>query len=173
MNYFARVVNGVVAELWNDGGLGLAPGDVHVPELAIQFIPCPENIVVGAAYDDITFANPEPAPNAPMLLPIIIESVTGDEEGFDNGPNEYTCRVSTAITITGPLAVPDQKFRVPCAMVDTGRTIVGVADVVSGVMTLTVTFPELGYWQTTQGMLNKGLPAPVFALPDPIKFVVI
>ena len=84
-----------------------------------------------------------------------------------------TVKLGRELVISGPLPVPDQKFRVPCSMRDTGRTIAAVADVVGGQMTITVTLPELGYWETTAEMLNAGLPQPTFSLADPIRFVVI
>ncbi|HHQ4740062.1 TPA: hypothetical protein ACSP22_004361 [Aeromonas veronii] len=107
------------------------------------------------------------------LIPIVIDGVSGDEVGFDNAHNEYTVKLGRELVITGPLPVPDQKFRVPCSMRDTGRTIAAVADVVGGQMTITVTLPELGYWETTAEMLNAGLPQPTFSLTEPIRFVVI
>ena len=58
-------------------------------------------------------------------------------------------------------------------MRDTGRTIAAVADVVGGQMTITVTLPELGYWEATADMLNASLPEPAFSLADPLRFVVI
>lgn len=107
------------------------------------------------------------------LIPIVIDSVSGDEIGFDNANNEYTVKLGRDLVISGPLPVPDQKFRVPCSMRDTGRTIAAVADVVGGQMTITVTLPELGYWETTAEMLNASLPEPAFSLADPLRFVVI
>ena len=41
MKHYARVVDGVALEVWNDGGLNLTPVDVHVPALAKQFVSCP------------------------------------------------------------------------------------------------------------------------------------
>ncbi len=107
------------------------------------------------------------------LIPIVIDGVSGDEVGFDNAHNEYTVKQGRELVITGPLPVPDQKFRMPCSMRDTGRTIAAVADVVGGQMTITVTLPELGYWETTAEMLNASLPEPAFSLADPLRFVVI
>ena len=133
-------------------------------------------LLIGQFWNGSEFTpliNPEPSPEALVLFPIVIENVTGDEVGFDNGPNEYTCLLGATVTFTGPLAIPDRKFRVPCAMTDTGRTIFGVADVVAGVMTITVTFPELGKWQLTESMVNEGLPQPAFSLSNPITCVVI
>lgn len=114
-----------------------------------------------------------PTPTYNGLIPIVIDSVSGDEIGFDNANNEYTVKLGRDLVISGPLPVPDQKFRVPCTMRDTGRIIAAVADVVGGQMTITVTLPELGYWETTAEMLNAGLPQPTFSLADPIRFVVI
>ncbi len=113
------------------------------------------------------------SPPVPQLIPVVITDVQGDEDGFDNSHNEYTVKLGRELVITGPLPVPDQKFRVPCSMRDTGRTIAAVADVVGGQMTITVTLPELGYWETTAEMLNAGLPQPTFSLTEPIRFVVI
>ena len=59
MKYFARLINGTATEIWNDGGLEISPADVHVPELATQFIPCPSGTLPGASYDGKTWANPE------------------------------------------------------------------------------------------------------------------
>ena len=174
MKNFARVVKGVVAEVWNDGGLGIAPADVHVPELAAQYIPCPAGTVPGTAYDGSTWTPPDDPPHMPpQLIPVVITDVQGDEDGFDNSQNEFTVKLGRELVITGPLPVPDQKFRVPCTMRDTGRTIAAVADVVGGQMTITVTLPDLGYWETTEAMLNAGLPQPVFSLAHAIHFVVI
>ncbi|MGL6237841.1 hypothetical protein [Aeromonas dhakensis] len=174
MKYFARVVTGVVAEVWNDGGLGILPVDVHVPALAKEFIPCPAGTVPGTAYDGSTWTPPDDqTPIPPQLIPVIITDVQGDEDGFDSYHNQFTVKLGRELVITGPLPVPDQKFRVPCTMRDTGRTIAAVADVVGGQMTITVTLPELGYWETTAEMLNAGLPQPTFSLSGPIRFVVI
>ncbi|MFM5236499.1 hypothetical protein ACEUAP_03665 [Aeromonas veronii] len=114
-----------------------------------------------------------PIPDYSGLHPILIESVEGAEGGFDNYHNEYTVKLGQELVITGPLPVPDKKFRVPCTMRDTGRTIAAVADVVGGQMTITVTLPDLGYWETTAEMLNASLPEPAFFLADPLRFVVI
>lgn len=174
MKHFARVVKGLVAEVWSDDGLGLTPADVHIPALAREFVPCPADTLPGATYDGLNWTPPDdPTPLPPQLIPVVITDVQGDEDGFDNSPNEYTVKLGRELVITGPLPVPDQKFRVPCSMRDTVRTIAAVADVVGGQMTITVTLPELGYWETTAEMLNAGLPQPTFSLADPIRFVVI
>lgn len=107
------------------------------------------------------------------LTPIVITDVQGDEGDFDNSYGEYTVRLGRELVISGTLDVPDQKFRVPCTMHDTGRTVAAVADVVGGQMTVTVTLPELGYWETTAEMLNASLPEPAFSLANPLRFVVI
>ncbi|WP_279475224.1 hypothetical protein [Aeromonas veronii] len=174
MRFFARLVGGVATEIWNDGGLGISPADVHVPELAAQFIPCQSDTLPGAIYDGTTWTNPEiDIPPVPQLIPVVITDVQGDEDGFDNTHNEYTVKLGREMIITGPLPVPDQKFRVPCTMRDTGRTIAAVADVVGGQMTITVTLPELGCWETTAEMLNAAMAQPTFSLNEPIRFVVI
>ena len=118
-------------------------------------------------------ADSEPEAPSQTLTPIVIESVTGNESGFDNAQHEYTARLGSTLTLTGPLAVADKKMMVPCKMRDTGRTIVAVADVVDEQMTMTLTLPELGYWEITEAMLNEGLPEPHFALSPPLRFVVI
>ncbi|KTA82163.1 hypothetical protein [Aeromonas salmonicida] len=107
------------------------------------------------------------------LTPIVITDVQGDEGDFDNSYGEYTVKLGRELVISGTLDVPDQKFRVPCTMHDTGRTVAAVADVVGGQMTVTVTLPELGYWETTAEMLNASLPEPAFSLANPLRFVVI
>ncbi|WP_265432808.1 hypothetical protein [Aeromonas salmonicida] len=174
MSYYARVVGGIAVEVWDDGGLGIAPRDVHVQALSEQFIPCPAGTLPGAYYDGSSWNNPDvPEPSTPLLIPVIISEVNGDEKGFDNAVNEYTVRLGSQLVISGPLPVPDQRFRVPCRLRDTGRTVAAVADVVAGQVTISVTLPELGYWETTEAMINDGLPQQTFSLPNPIVFVVI
>lgn len=82
-------------------------------------------------------------------------------------------RQGNQLILTGPLAIADQKMMVSCSMRDTGRTIAAVSDVVDEQMTMTLTLPELGYWEITEAMLNEGLPEPHFALSPPPRFVVI
>lgn len=60
MNYFARLDGDSVVEVWNDGGLGIAPSDVHVAELAAKFVPCPDWVIAGATFDGKEWVNPEP-----------------------------------------------------------------------------------------------------------------
>lgn len=60
MNYYARIVDGVAVEVWNDGGLNLKPVDVHVPALAKQFKPCPADVLPGATLADGQWTNPVP-----------------------------------------------------------------------------------------------------------------
>ena len=60
MNYYARVVDGVAVEVWNDGGLNLKPASVHVAALAKQFKPCPAYVLPGATLADGQWTNPAP-----------------------------------------------------------------------------------------------------------------
>ena len=47
MSKFARITDGVAVEVWTDGGLGIVPADVFVPELAEQFEPVPDELQAG------------------------------------------------------------------------------------------------------------------------------
>ncbi|WP_421164688.1 hypothetical protein [Aeromonas dhakensis] len=60
MNYYARIVDGVAVEVWNDGGLNLKPASVHVAALAKQFKPCPADVLPGATLADGQWTNPPP-----------------------------------------------------------------------------------------------------------------
>ena len=61
MSTFARITDGVAVEVWTDGGLGIAPADVFVPELAAQFESVPDEIKAGwSLIDGIWVAPPEP-----------------------------------------------------------------------------------------------------------------
>lgn len=66
MKHYARVVDGVALEVWNDGGLNLTPVDVHVPALAKQFVSCPTHVLPGATLTDGEWIN---------LPPVVIEPV--------------------------------------------------------------------------------------------------
>lgn len=170
---YARLIDGVAVEIWTATDFAETPACVFPPELATSFVPCSSDTEIGAILGaDGSWNNPshpEPTP----LIPISIATVTGDEDGFDNGANEWTCKLGATVTMIGPLAVPDQMFRVPCRMLDTGRTIAAVGEVVGGQLTITLTLPELGYWQTTEELINSGFQQAVFALPQPIRIVVI
>ena len=60
MNYYARLINDRVTEVWNDGGLNIMPTDVHVVELATQFVQCPAWVQSGATKTGGTWQNPAP-----------------------------------------------------------------------------------------------------------------
>ena len=60
MNNYARIVDGVAVEVWNDGGLNITPADVHVAELAAKFVPCPDWVIADATFDGKEWVNPEP-----------------------------------------------------------------------------------------------------------------
>ena len=60
MIHFARVINGRVTEVWNDGGLNVTPADVFVAELASQFVQCPAWVQSGATKIGDTWQNPAP-----------------------------------------------------------------------------------------------------------------
>jgi hypothetical protein len=107
-----------------------------------------------------------------QLVPIVIESVTGDLDGFDDGHNEYTCRQNEQLILVGPLAVPDQFFRIPLVRTDTGREVPVVAEVKSQVMTITAVFPTAGYWECNSELINRAFEHPLFSM-DTLKFTVI
>lgn len=113
-----------------------------------------------------------PRPSQKPLIPIIINSVTGDLDGFDDGDKEFTCRQNETLTLIGPLAVPDQFFRIPLVRTDTGREVPVVAEVKDGVMTINAVFPTAGYWECNSDLINRSFPQPVFSM-DTLTFTVI
>ena len=58
---YARVVDGVAVEVWDDTDFAPHPSTVFVAELAAQFIECPSNVMAGALYDGIAEWTPSPA----------------------------------------------------------------------------------------------------------------
>lgn len=70
MNHYARVVDGIAVEVWNDGGLNIKPVDVHVPALAAQFTPCPPHVLPGATLNGGEWINPPPVVIEPVDQPI-------------------------------------------------------------------------------------------------------
>ena len=58
---YARVVDGVVVEVWDATDFAPNPSTVFVAELAAQFIECPSNVRAGALYDGIAEWTPPPA----------------------------------------------------------------------------------------------------------------
>lgn len=69
MKHYARVVDGVALEVWNDGGLNLKPASVHVPALAKQLKPCPAHVLPGATVKDGEWINPPPVVIEPVDPP--------------------------------------------------------------------------------------------------------
>lgn len=67
MKFYARLVEGVVVETWNDNDLMVLPSDVFVPILAAQFVECPEWVVTGTTKsgDDWILPAQEPDPVVP------------------------------------------------------------------------------------------------------------
>ena len=61
---YARVVGSVTAEVWTDGGLDITPADVFVPEIAVQFTPCPDEVRAGWAHVGGQWTAPD-APEPP------------------------------------------------------------------------------------------------------------
>jgi hypothetical protein len=72
MTSYARIVDGSVVEVWDDGGLGIAPADVFVPVLAGQFEPVPDEVRAGWSLANGVWTAPlpapEPAPDWPALI---------------------------------------------------------------------------------------------------------
>ena len=54
MNRYARVIDGVVVEVWDATDFAPNPSTVFVTELAAQFIECPSNVIAGTLYDGIS-----------------------------------------------------------------------------------------------------------------------
>ncbi|NMM75555.1 hypothetical protein B2J88_11960 [Rhodococcus sp. SRB_17] len=61
---YARIVENVAAEVWTDGGLDITPADVFVPEIAVHFTPCPDEVRAGWAHVGGQWTAPD-APEPP------------------------------------------------------------------------------------------------------------
>lgn len=61
MNRYARVIDGVVVEVWDVTDFAPHPSTVFVTELAAQFIECPSNVIAGTLYDGISKWTPSTA----------------------------------------------------------------------------------------------------------------
>ena len=108
-----------------------------------------------------------------QLIPVIIDSVAGQLEGYVNNENEYTVpQSSDAVIATGKLAIPDRKFKVPFKRVDTGRVQLMPAEVVNGVFTLPLKFETNGVWIVNQALINTDYEQDIFELTER-KFSVI
>lgn len=106
-------------------------------------------------------------PEETPLIPVIIDNVAGQLEGYVNVENEYTVpQSSDAVIATGQLAIPDRKFKVPFKRVDTGRVQLMPAEVVSGVFTLPLKFETNGVWIVNQALINSDYEQDVFALTE-------
>ena len=113
------------------------------------------------------------APKETQLIPVIIDNVAGQLEGYVNNENEYTVpQSSDAVIATGKLAIPDRKFKVPFKRVDTGRVQLMPAEVVDGVFTLPLKFETNGVWIVNQALINTDYEQDIFELTER-KFSVI
>ncbi|WKD23627.1 hypothetical protein NDQ71_00500 [Pseudoalteromonas sp. KG3] len=107
------------------------------------------------------------APVETPLIPVIIDNVAGQLEGYVNVENEYTVpQASDAVIATGQLAIPDRKFKVPFKRIDTGRVQLMPAEVVSGAFTLPLKFETNGVWIVNQELINSDYEQDVFALTE-------
>lgn len=107
------------------------------------------------------------------LIPVIIDDVAGQLDGYVNNENEYTVpQSSDAVIATGQLAISDRKFKVPFLRVDTGREQLMPAAVKDGVFTLPLKFETNGTWIVNQKLINKEYEQDLFAL-DECRFSVI
>lgn len=123
-----------------------------------------KNIVSDYSVDDYLASI---APVETPLIPVIIDNVAGQLEGYVNVENEYTVPQSNdAVIATGQLAIPDRKFKVPFKRVDTGRVQLMPAEVVSGVFTLPLKFETNGVWIVNQELINSDYEQDVFALTE-------
>jgi hypothetical protein len=102
-----------------------------------------------------------------QLIPVIIDNVAGQLNGYINIENEYTVpQSSDAVIATGQLAIPDRKFKVPFKRIDTGRVQLMPAEVVSGVFTLPLKFETNGVWIVNQELINSDYEQDVFSLSE-------
>lgn len=113
------------------------------------------------------------APKETQLIPVIIDNVAGQLEGYVNNENEYTVpQSSDAVIATGQLAIPDRKFKVPFLRVDTGREQLMPAEVKGGLFTLPLKFETNGTWIVNQELINKEYEQDLFSLEQRVFSVI-
>jgi hypothetical protein len=106
-------------------------------------------------------------PENKALIPVTIDNVAGQLDGYVNVENEYTVpQASDAVIATGKLAIIDRKFKVPFKRVDTGRVQLMPAEVVSGVFILPLKFETNGVWIVNQDLINSDYDKPIFKLAE-------
>lgn len=70
MNTYARITDGTAVEVWTDGGLGIVPADVFVPELAAQFESVPDEVQAGWSLIDGVWTAPSITEESTIVPPI-------------------------------------------------------------------------------------------------------
>lgn len=148
----------------------------HAP-LNEQWIEVPPGVVLrqGYRYENGEFIEPTlpSEPERPTLIPVNIDAVAGQLQGYNNADREYTVPQQSADVIaTGTLAIEDRKFKVPFLRVDTGRIQLMPAQVVDGVFTVPLKFETNGVWVVNQELINTDFAQPLFELVEH-KFSVI
>lgn len=102
-----------------------------------------------------------------QLIPVDIDSVLGQLEGYVNAANEYTVpQSSDEVIATGKFAIPDRKFKVPFKRIDTGRIQLMPAEVIDGIFTLKLKFETNGTWIVNQELINSEYDNHIFELSE-------
>ena len=99
-----------------------------------------------------------------VIIPITITSITGAISS-DIVTGEVVVKELTPFTMTAAIPLgQDAPFLVPIKRVDTGRVVYVAAEVVSDVMTATISLPTSGAWVCGEDEVNSNLD------DDPFKF---
>lgn len=136
-----------------------------------KFLSNYSSLSIGDTYKQVAAEMGETPPR--QLVPVVIDSVSGQLDGYINNDNEYTVPQQSAnVVATGKLAVPDRKFKVPFKRVDTGRVQLMPAEIVDGKFTIPLKFETNGIWVINQTLINSEYPEPLFSMAE-YKFSVI
>ena len=154
-----------------ENGLVVNPNVVAEAPLDETWYLIPEGVPVkrGDSYKEGVFCSPSPE-KAPIeqisepkkpLVPVSLDTVSGQLTGYDNLENEYTvAQQSNAVIATGKVAVSDRKVKVPFKRIDTGRIQLMPGEIKNGTFSISLTFETNGIWIINQELINDELPEP-------------
>ncbi|TMO67248.1 hypothetical protein CWC18_00935 [Pseudoalteromonas aurantia] len=101
------------------------------------------------------------------LKSIVIDTVSGQLDGYANNDNEFTVpQQSNEVIATGQLAISDRRFKVPFKRIDTGRIQLMPAQVLDGQFSIPLKFETNGIWIVNQELVNSDFQTPIFELVE-------
>lgn len=135
-----------------------------------KFIGAESSLNIGDVYDQaLAWAGDYPPD---FVVEVVINDVIGALPDFDDDENEYTVQQGSPLTATANLAAADEKFVVPFMRTDNGRKHNAVAELVNGVVSISVTFPTTGEYVLNSDLLNSKRKHKIFSIRTQIFNVV-